>query len=233
MNTLILVGGLVIVGLFAVNKVIPTAPVCGEGAFLDVGRGKCYKCPEGYTRTLSAIDAPDACKLLKSCEEAFPGSKLDVATSKCWECPQPYERTVYHINDEKSCQSTCPKLYGDNSFEDGLSGNCYKCPDGYNNVVLEPITSNKKCQITSCGNIRTYNGENVFGDPDGGCYSCPQGYIRTWDSITSDTACVNQSNGKFSKSTFLGGQFKPVESKGNVYTKAKIKGELISYGIPE
>src|SRR4029078_8614647 len=174
-------------------------PVCPTNAFLDITTNQCYKCPDKYTRTLSSIDAPDACKLLQTCEDAFPGSKLDVGTSKCWQCPPNYDRTVFPIDDDKSCQSNCIKLYGEGSFEDGLTGNCYKCPSGYNIVVLEPVTSSKKCQVSDCKTaFLPVGGELVFGDPNGNCYSCPSGYSRTWDPVTSDTSCQIGLTGQFS-----------------------------------
>lgn len=88
----------------------------------------------------------------------------------------------------------------------------------------------KKCEFApaiSKGKAAKLGCKKGFFDPrkGGECWSCPKGYKRTWDPVTSKTACATSLFGKKSKATFEGtvwgcgrGEFFDIVDKGSCWT---------------
>lgn len=89
---------------------------CPGGAFLDVGRGRCYSCPSGAKRTLEAVTSERAC--VSSTQASFQsarnagkagcaaGSFFDpINGGTCWACPSGSKRTAFPVNGDKACES--------------------------------------------------------------------------------------------------------------------------------
>lgn len=130
------------------SKVRPAPPAPQPaGAILDARNGGEYwSCPSGLGRTMSAIDAWDACGMIG--REAKPATFLMKACAngwydprnggECWSCPAGFGRTGAAVNEwnaclrtedlkpaEKMAALTCET--GDHfDFVDG--GTCWRCP---------------------------------------------------------------------------------------------------------
>ncbi len=138
---------------------------CPAGSFKD-GRngGECWSCPTGYSRTMSALTAWDACgKVFASARKAefidrvcLEGSFPD-PNGGCYICPTGFSRTAAAVTGHNACfrnesqvaakkeaALTCKE--GDLfDFIDG--GTCWKCPA--NSVrSLFGVKSDKACEYT-------------------------------------------------------------------------------------
>lgn len=92
---------------------------CDEGTFFDPIRGgECFRCPEGYNRTLSHVEADDACMPRNMCDEGLSpytvrpeqdGQRLlSDAYSKCGkigECGKQGQRPCYLTERIPSCDT--------------------------------------------------------------------------------------------------------------------------------
>ncbi|HEY9164111.1 MAG TPA: hypothetical protein VIN57_05840, partial [Magnetovibrio sp.] len=124
-------------------------------------------CDPGFGRTLSAVTAWDACGKF--------GAQARSATFVSRICP-----TEGAFLDKRN------------------GGECWVCPPGYDRALFTPVTGAQACKkeldlikATERGDFLCKPGE-VHDMIDGGtCWTCPQGYKRTWDSVKSATACVN------------------------------------------
>ncbi len=85
---------------------------CARGYFWDPN-GKCYKCPDGYKRTVFAVTSGKACsqkvnsKFRSATRVKKPGCAsgfYDVATNKCWECPKGFKRTLFPVTSGNACE---------------------------------------------------------------------------------------------------------------------------------
>lgn len=85
---------------------------CPRGYFWDPN-GKCYKCPDGYNRTVFAVTSGKACsqKVNSSFKRATKVKKsacgrgfYDVGTGECWKCPKGYKRTVFPVTSGNACE---------------------------------------------------------------------------------------------------------------------------------
>jgi hypothetical protein len=86
---------------------------CLKGQFPDPN-GFCFSCPQGYTRTASAVTAGDACvrpmgaaiarASFKKSLACAPGSFFDLVDGgTCWRCPSGYGRTLAHVKAPNAC----------------------------------------------------------------------------------------------------------------------------------
>uniref|UniRef100_A0A6C0IGB7 Uncharacterized protein n=1 Tax=viral metagenome TaxID=1070528 RepID=A0A6C0IGB7_9ZZZZ len=161
-------------------------------AFQHVLTGKCYSCQNDsngkpYNRTLSNIDASDACKAT-SCEAVFPGSRSTeyLTSGLCYNCSPNMSRTpigLVNIIAEDGCRydGGCPAKYPD-SFE--YSGKCYKCPNNKYKPTLAGIYDSDKCKLGGIiGDCSLLPGlsedqkKSGFQDGlSGKCYSCYPGF---------------------------------------------------------
>lgn len=146
-------------------KSAPAAPQ-PAGAILDARNGGEYwSCPSGLGRTMSAIDAWDACGMIG--REAKPATFLAKACAngwydprnggECWSCPAGFNRTGGAVNEwnaclrtedlkpaEKMAALTCET--GDHfDFIDG--GTCWRCPKGTARSIAY-VKGSEACRIT-------------------------------------------------------------------------------------
>ena len=94
-----------------------------------------------------------------SCSKKYPGSFLDVGTNKYWSCPsEAPARTIYSVEGPKACEKSVfsKKTHASvrgrpgcsrESFENGLTGECFKCPTGTvrNLNIAGDLTKIKAC----------------------------------------------------------------------------------------
>lgn len=91
---------------------------CEDGAFYDLRNGgECWSCPSGWNRTLSAVNASDACSLPNAgafhpatyegralCEDVFVGSFFDPRNGgECWSCPENHVRWLTAVDAADAC----------------------------------------------------------------------------------------------------------------------------------
>ena len=160
---------------------------CPTGSFPDLGRSACFSCPEGFTRSIHAVDNYKACQKPDS---SVQGGFM-AATFK-------------------------GRLCGDSSFYDPIrGGECYSCPGGYNrsaahidapNACYVPIheafsgATKHKTTIWphECSSGTFWDGYN-----GGACYSCPGDYRRTAYHITDGKACVRLVGESHARATLV------------------------------
>ncbi|MHA6325747.1 hypothetical protein [Roseivivax sp. CAU 1753] len=128
-----------------------------KDAFNDIGRGECWKCPDGTIRNLNAVNKGKACTkpgrtvhapatikktpILKKCASGYKRDPL----LGCYQCPDGYGRNLRAVDDDRACSKHikattvaaelvagkgwkgCPGA----SWRHGLTKSCYTCPDGY------------------------------------------------------------------------------------------------------
>ncbi|MBX2797781.1 MAG: hypothetical protein KTR31_08940 [Myxococcales bacterium] len=90
---------------------IPTQ--CPGGAFLDVGKGRCYSCPSGYNRSAAPVTASNACSrrvgeshrgaTKRGSVGCASGSFFDVSRGACYSCGPHHVRTAHAVDDAKAC----------------------------------------------------------------------------------------------------------------------------------
>ena len=170
--------------------------VCEKGSFFDPrAGGECWKCPEGYKRTLNAVDKEEACRRPEY--EDFRKATLDKRTpwphecakpgtfhdawdrGACWSCPQGYRRTGYHINDTKACSKLIP-----------------------HDTARAALVTQAQCLP---GEIRDLKiGEKAQDvDAGGGCWKCPPEFQRTQLPIDGKRACMKEAGLDFEKAKFV------------------------------
>lgn len=97
------------------------------------------------------------------------------------------------------------------SFVDPQNGGeCWSCPTGFIRNA-SPVTSADACWKAVSEDVQpavktgiTGCPSGSFGDPNGKCYQCPSGFNRTWDPVTSGTACSKSWAGPFASATYMG-----------------------------
>lgn len=145
--------------------------VCPSGSFVDVGKWSCWSCPEGYSRSLSAVDSDKACQQKDSTQKGgylaatFQGRLCEAGTffdpirgGECYSCPADYKRSAAHVDAPNACyiaagESLKPATRGKRtvwphecsapSFWDGLDGgSCWSCPSNYRRTAYAVNASN-------------------------------------------------------------------------------------------
>lgn len=92
-------------------------------------------------------------------------------------------------------------------------GECWSCPAGFIRNV-SPVFSEDACWKAVSEDLQPAKRESnplnscpsgTFHDPRNGgeCWSCPSGYSRTWDPVTSNTACHKYALGPTSPATLV------------------------------
>ena len=107
-------------------------------------------------------------------------------------------------------------------------GECWTCPAGFIRnaspinsadacwkAISEDLAPATKTGITGCPS-------GSFADPNGKCYQCPSGFNRTWDPITSGTACSKSWAGPFASAAFMG---TPASCASDSFFEAQNGGE--------
>lgn len=203
---------------YVTNKI--TCEAKYTGSFPDLGR--CWTCDSGFMRTWNRVASAGACsraipERLTSARlhgpEGCPEETFfdPLGGGSCWSCPRG-DRTLFAVNGDSACQVdlftyTRAKPHGlsvvchltyPGSFSD--LGQCWSCPYPYNRTA-NPVDGPAACSRAGGEELRGANNlgrpgcpAGSFQDPRNGgeCWSCPYGYVRTWDSVTSETACVKR-----------------------------------------
>jgi len=162
---------------------------CPKGSFFDIGLWQCWSCPQGYKRTLTAVDTDQAC--------SRPNKKIKGQFKKA--------TFMGHV---------CPK----GTFHDGIrDGECRKCPRGYKRSVFH-VDTNIACHRPAKESLIaiTRNGRagvaSVYKCPIAGqfpdgidnyCYSCKSGYRRTGYSVRDPRACSKVITEKWDKTSVV------------------------------
>ena len=160
---------------------------CPSGSFPDLGRSACYSCPEGYTRSIHAVDNYKACQK--------PDSSI--------------------VGGYRAATFKAPLCATGSFFDPIRGGECYSCPSGYNRSAAH-IDATNACYIpiheefsSATHHKRTIwphecsSGTFWDGYNGGNCYSCPGGYRRTAYHINDSKACVRLVGETHSRSTLV------------------------------
>lgn len=149
----------------------PATAAYSQG-FRHLLTANCYSCPAGFTRSITNINAGDACIKRTPASSAFSKAK-------------------YH--GKKNVPKPAP-MYGGNVFSDPRNGGeWWECHRDYPRRTLHPVTHKAACATKSLwpneklarAKFRSKKTRSApagtFYDPrgDGEYWSCPQGYNRT------------------------------------------------------
>ena len=99
--------------------------------------GFCYTCPantDWFSITKSCTG---------TCQAQFPDSFPNI-DGNCYVCPDGRGPTVADINSATACLGSCAALF-QNSFEAGISGQCWVCPQPTPVRLGNPITGHEAC----------------------------------------------------------------------------------------
>jgi hypothetical protein len=151
------------------------SPRCPSGSRFDlIDGGTCWTCPDGYNRTVFAVNSSNACERPASSKfvaandrgkgtgifgtDCPGGAKWD-PNGRCYSCPSGYRRTVHPVTGGSACEKVIPastsgaSKVGDCKCSSGSffdlydGGTCWTCPSGYSRTVLYPVYSEKACQL--------------------------------------------------------------------------------------
>ncbi|MDP9199388.1 MAG: hypothetical protein M3O07_09275 [Pseudomonadota bacterium] len=160
---------------------------CPSGSFPDLGRSACYSCPEGFTRSIHAVDDYKACQK--------PDSSISGG----------FQAATFQA-----------PLCAAGSFYDPIrGGECYSCPAGYNRSAAH-IDATNACYIpihekfshATKGRVTVWphdcsSGTFWDGYNGGACYSCPSGFGRTAYHITDAKACAQMAGETHARATLV------------------------------
>lgn len=129
------------------NTMQPEDNVFAEGV-------KCYACKAGHQkRTEFDVTTEKACygppdvwvSVRKNQGKIAINDRTgwDDGAQTLWACPYKTDRNTDSVKSPLPCQGTCSDLYGTESFQHGLSGECYSCPGG--EKLVFPQGAGKEC----------------------------------------------------------------------------------------
>lgn len=139
---------------------------CPNGTFRDPRNGgECWKCPSGYGRTLSAVDAWDACgKFGESARRAefidrvCPEGTITDLNGGCYTCPDGFRRTAAAVTAHNACfrnedlqpaeQTAALTCKAGEHFDFIDGGTCWECPKTSVRSVFG-VKTNKACEFTT------------------------------------------------------------------------------------
>jgi len=149
--------------------------ICPTGTFPDLGRSACFSCPQGFTRSIHAVDNYKACqrpdssvtRALMSASYKGPlcgeGTFYHLGTNECYSCPAGYNRSAAPIDAPNACfipmreefshpthhkRTIWPHECSSGTFWDGYNGgNCYSCPSGFRRTAYA-ISDSRACART-------------------------------------------------------------------------------------
>jgi len=125
-------------------------------------------------------------------------------------CSFEYRSAIKLGDAHETAISDCPA----GSFHDPRNGGeCWSCPAGFIRNV-SPVFAEDACWKAVSEDLQPAKREanplnscpsGTFHDPRNGgeCWSCPSGYSRTWDPVTSNTACHQYALGPTSPATLV------------------------------
>lgn len=167
-------------------------------AFLDIGKGQCWQCPDGYERSLEPVDGPSACKRPVAAQRfaatkygasgCQSGEFLDLTGNECWQCPTGYNRTLSAVTASDACATTISSQFvsatnhgavpgcAEGQFTDLTVPGCWSCPSGSNRTVFA-VNTPKACM----------RGEGV---PQLFRGLCAAGQVLTGNQLGDPMACV-------------------------------------------
>jgi hypothetical protein len=159
---------------------------CRPGAFFDVGKWECWRCPPGYYRTAVAVTEPRACAR-----------------------KNPEARGAFGPASFRGTR--CP---AGSFFDRARGGECWKCPTGFSRSAAL-IDASNACFVPASEQFRYANRHNpaaglscpsgqFWDGVDGHCWSCPAGYARTGTHIHDAKACRQVIAEKQSRATRVG-----------------------------
>lgn len=135
---------------------------CPKGTFKDPRNGgECWQCPTEFGRTLSAVDAWDACgkfgasaRRAEFIDRVCPEGTFPDPNGSCYRCPEGFRRTVAAVTGHNAC---------------------------FRNESLKP--ANHEAALTCKAGER-------FDFIDGGtCWACPENSVRSVSGVKTDKAC--------------------------------------------
>jgi hypothetical protein len=147
--------------------------LCPSGQFWDlIEGGTCWSCPQGFGRTVFAVNTDKACEKVASTD---------------------FRRANENNKGTGWFGTDCPG----GQFWDIVDGKCHSCPDGYAMQVLEHVHGDRKCAKGIPGTFAAATksgppcGDKNLWDPRNGgeCWSCPSIFKRTVAPVTSNLAC--------------------------------------------
>ncbi len=214
---------------------------CPSGYVYDFTLGRCYKCPTGYGKVVTRSWAdPAACEKtdeLSTAAQNQAGSGIlgtdcpsgyvyDFSLARCYKCPDTYSKHVGRAwnagnacvkyatttaaaqNQTATGGTDCPSGY----VYDFTLGFCYRCPTGYNKVVVVAWNNAQACEKVNPAVFSSATNRGDGGCPAGQfldlglgtCWSCPSGYNRTAFAVTGNTACEKVNPAVFASATRYG-----------------------------
>lgn len=145
---------------------IGTHKSCPNGTFKDPRNGgECWQCPAGYGRTLSAVNAWDACgafgasaRRAEFIDRVCPEGSIADLNGRCYTCPAGYRRTAAAVTAHNACfrnedlkpaeQTAALTCKADEIFDFIDGGTCWKCPENSVRSVFG-VKSNNACEFTN------------------------------------------------------------------------------------
>lgn len=206
----------------------------------DLLSGYCWACPSGYVNNLLQLDKartnacvkPESVAYTNATRRGAPGCAagqfFDVLSGVCWSCPSGYENNLLQPDKTKgdacvkpasSAFATASSAAGSGFFGtdcpqgyvyDLVLGRCYRCPSGYNKVVLRAWNNASACEkVTPASYTAATRHDGLcpsgsFLDlATGACWSCPSGYERgvTVFPIGGPQACRKITPAKYAGAT--------------------------------
>jgi hypothetical protein len=139
---------------------------CPNGTFRDPRNGgECWKCPSGFGRTLSAVDAWDACgkfgdsaRRAEFVDRVCPEGTITDPNGSCYTCPDGFRRTAAAVTAHNACfrnedlqpaeQTAALTCKAGEHFDFIDGGTCWKCPKTSVRSVFG-VKTNKACEFTT------------------------------------------------------------------------------------
>tara|TARA_R110001592_G_scaffold64194_4_gene197442 strand:+ start:16370 stop:18901 length:2532 start_codon:yes stop_codon:yes gene_type:complete len=158
---------------------------CPSGTFGDPRNGgECWKCPTGYGRTASAVDAWDACgavfkqaRRAEFIDRVCPEGTFGDPNGNCYKCPDGFNRTASPVTASDACirteilkpaeQKEALTCKTGEHFDLVDGGTCWSCPAGATRSVSD-VKSNQACEYLDMRWEPTKRATNgLFGIPGG------------------------------------------------------------------
>jgi hypothetical protein len=139
---------------------------CPNGTFKDPRNGgECWQCPSGFGRTLSAVNAWDACgkfgasaRRAEFIDRVCPEGTITDLNGSCYSCPEGYRRTAAAVTGHNACfrnedlkpaeQTAALTCKAGEHFDFIDGGTCWECPE--NSVrSVSGVKTDKACEFTN------------------------------------------------------------------------------------
>lgn len=139
---------------------------CPSGSIKDPRNGgECWKCPSGFGRTLSAVDAWDACgkfgasaRRAEFIDRVCPEGTITDLNGSCYSCPEGFRRTAAAVTANNACfrnedlkpaeKTAALTCKAGEHFDVIDGGTCWECPENSVRSVFG-VKSNNACEFTN------------------------------------------------------------------------------------